>query len=93
MEGGANVLSEAIAASIPILASRIPGNVGILGEDHPGYFETGDTKELATMMARAESDPAFLESLEHASERLTQLVEPAREKRAWRELLLELGIS
>ena len=37
MEGGANVLSEAIAASVPILASRIDGNVGILRADYPGY--------------------------------------------------------
>lgn len=29
IEGGANVLSEAIVASVPILASRIDGNVGI----------------------------------------------------------------
>jgi glycosyltransferase involved in cell wall biosynthesis len=44
IEGGANVLSEAIVASIPILASRIDGNVGILGADYPGYFDVGNTR-------------------------------------------------
>src|SRR5262249_11890594 len=42
-EGGANVISEAIVAGVPILASRIDGNVGLLGEDYSGYFPVGDT--------------------------------------------------
>lgn len=46
MEGGANVLSEAIRLSVPILASRIAGNVGILGTDYPGYFDVSDTSQL-----------------------------------------------
>ena len=64
MEGGANVLSEAIVASVPILASRIDGNVGILGEDYPGYFGVGDTKQLAQLMTRAETCPEYLRFLE-----------------------------
>ena len=48
IEGGANVLSEAIAASVPILASRVDGNVGILGRDYPGYFEVGNTNTART---------------------------------------------
>jgi hypothetical protein len=38
----APLMSEAIAASVPIIASRIDGNVGILGTDYPGYFDVGD---------------------------------------------------
>jgi putative glycosyltransferase (TIGR04348 family) len=37
MEGGANVVSEACMAGLPILASEIPGNTGLLGDDFPGY--------------------------------------------------------
>ena len=37
-EGGANVISEAVVAGLPILASFIDGTVGLLGPDHPGYF-------------------------------------------------------
>src|SRR2546425_1738890 len=46
IEGGANVLSESLVASVPVLASRIPGNVGVLREDYPGYFTVGDTRGL-----------------------------------------------
>src|SRR5262249_12605175 len=48
-EGGANVISEAAIAGVPILASRMDGNVGLLGRDYPGYFGVGDTKALARL--------------------------------------------
>ena len=34
MEGGANVVSEAVVAGLPVIASRIPGSLGLLGEDY-----------------------------------------------------------
>src|SRR5262245_6441845 len=49
MEGGANVLSEALAEGVPILASHIPGCVGLLGEDYPGLFPAGDSQALARL--------------------------------------------
>ena len=36
-EGGANVVSEAIVAGVPVLASSIPGNIGLLGRDYTWY--------------------------------------------------------
>ena len=48
MEGGANVISEAVAIGVPVLASRIPGNAGMLGGRYRGYFETGNEKALAS---------------------------------------------
>lgn len=90
MEGGANVLSETIAASVPILASRIDGNVGVLGANYPGYFDVGDTAELTGLLSRAETSPAYLAQLEAWSKRLTRLVDPAREQQAWSELVGEL---
>ena len=45
-EGGANVVSEAVAAGVPVLASRIDGSVGLLGRDYPGYFPVADTAAL-----------------------------------------------
>jgi dimethylhistidine N-methyltransferase len=90
MEGGANVVSEALAASVPIVASRIPGTVGILGEGYPGYFEAGDTKGLSVLLARAEGDAKFYCTLQAWCERLQPLVEPARERRSWETLLKEL---
>jgi putative glycosyltransferase (TIGR04348 family) len=87
LEGGANALGESIVAGIPVLASRIPGSVGILGRDYPGYFETGATAELARLMTRAETDPAFLGELKRACDQLVELFDPVREEASWMELL------
>lgn len=89
LEGGANALGEAIVAGIPVLASRIPGSVGILGDDYPGYFEAGATAELARLMSRAETDPEFLDELTQACKRLFLLFDPAREESSWLKLLDE----
>lgn len=90
MEGGANALCEAIACSVPTLASRIPGSVGILGPNYPGYFPVGDTKSLARLLRRAETDAKFLARLRSWCDRLKPLVDPDREREAWRRLLAEL---
>jgi putative glycosyltransferase (TIGR04348 family) len=89
MEGGANVLSEAIAASVPILASRIDGNIGILGAAYPGYFDVGNTRQLAELLDRAEGSAEYLAELRAWSGRLTSLVDPAREEQAWCALINE----
>ncbi len=90
MEGGANAVGEAIVAGTPVLASRIPGSAGILGEEYPGYFEVGDTSGLARLMTRAETDEAFLAQLTKHCNRLVPLFDPAREEAAWVKLLGEL---
>jgi putative glycosyltransferase (TIGR04348 family) len=90
IEGGANVLSEAIAASVPILASRIDGNIGILGPAYPGYFDVGNTSQLARLLTRAESSPGYLAELRKWCKNLAVLVEPAREEQAWSDLISEL---
>lgn len=93
MEGGANVVSEALASSVPILSSRIAGTVGVLGPDHPGYFEVGDTEGLAALLARAEDDRTFLAELRRHGRSHAALVSPARERASWRRLLRELSSS
>jgi len=90
MEGGANVVSEAIVAGLPVVSTRIPGSIGMLGDDHPGYFAVGDTEGLAALLERCENEPVFLEELAERSRRLAPLFDPAREIEAWRELLDEL---
>jgi glycosyltransferase involved in cell wall biosynthesis len=90
LEGGANVVSEAIAAGVPVLASRIAGSVGMLGEEYPGYFPAGDTAALAALLHRAETDAPWREDLQARCRALQPLVDPARERQAWRELLAEL---
>jgi glycosyltransferase involved in cell wall biosynthesis len=91
LEGGANVLSEAIVTSAPVIASRIPGTVGILGGNYPGYFDVGDTRELARLLIRAETEPDFLALLRSREDRLAKLFEPEREQKAWKELLREIA--
>ena len=91
MEGGANVISEAIAACVPVIASRIPGSIGILGPDYPGYFPVGDTASLTRLLTRAETEPAFYRSLRSACKRLAPLVAPDRERRSWADLLKGLA--
>jgi putative glycosyltransferase (TIGR04348 family) len=90
-EGGANVISEAIVAGVPILASRMDGNVGLLGRDYPGYFGVGDTKALARLMRRLEQDPAFVADLAKGLRARAPLFRPAREIAAWRSLLADLA--
>lgn len=89
-EGGANVVSEAIAAGTPILCSAIPGNLGLLGADWPGAFPVGDAEALAQQIARAATDQEFFDDLCHRTQRLQAMVAPQTERAAWRALLLEL---
>jgi glycosyltransferase involved in cell wall biosynthesis len=87
MEGGANTICEAIACGTPVLASRISGNIGILGRRYPGLYELGDTKALARLIRRAAEQPAFYARLQEACTQLRPLVDPNRELQAWREVL------
>lgn len=89
-EGGANAVSEALALGVPILATRIPGTLGLLGEDYPGTFAVEDTQGLADLMRRAETDADFYRSLEKACRARAYLTDPAQEIESWRELLSEL---
>ncbi len=86
-EGGANVISEAIVAEVPVLSTDIPGSRGLLGDDYPGYYPVGDDKGLANLLLRAESEPAFLAELEEHCARLSPCFTPEGERAAWRGLL------
>jgi putative glycosyltransferase (TIGR04348 family) len=88
-EGGANVLSEALASGVPVVCSRIPGSTGLVGTDYPGLFAVGDTQGLAALLERVETDAEFRGTLASWCRRLAPLVEPARERKAWRDLLTD----
>lgn len=90
-EGGSNALSEAIVQGTPVLATRVPGNVGVLGEGHPGLFRVGGERELAQLLERCERDARFLEDLRQSSLALAPLLTPRRECQAWSELMAELA--
>lgn len=92
MEGGANAISEAIAAGVPVLASDIPGTVGLLGTGYPGYFPVGATRGLADLLHLAETDAGFYKNLKSWCQRLRPLFRPARERQSWRRLLQEMSV-
>jgi glycosyltransferase involved in cell wall biosynthesis len=90
-EGGANVISEAIVAGVPIIASNIPGNTGLLGKDYPGLYPLGDERALAEMFTQAENDPAFLKRLGKACQALRPKFLPMRESDKWNDLITAVG--
>ena len=91
MEGGANVVCEALAVRTPIIASRIPGNIGMLGADYAGYYDLGDERALAALMSRAETDLAWYRLLGRQCAARRPLVAPRNERAALKRLLHELG--
>jgi glycosyltransferase involved in cell wall biosynthesis len=90
MEGGAHVVSEAIAAGVPVLASKIPGNCGLLGKDYLGYFPVGNEKALARLLYRAATDQLFYKKLQEQVRKLQKLVQPGHERSSIQKLVTRL---
>jgi glycosyltransferase involved in cell wall biosynthesis len=93
IEGGANVIIEAVTAGVPVLASDISGNRGMLGDDYAGYFAPSDSEALAHMIERTQADPAFYARLRAQCDARAALFAPARERAALLQLLDNLLTS
>ena len=91
LEGGANVLSEALALGVPILASRVAGVEGLLGEGYAGYFPPGDASGLAERLHQAGRDEVYYRRLQIACEKLAPMVAPEWELQSWQQLLSSLA--
>jgi len=89
-EGGSLALAEAVVTGLPVLVTRIPAAVGMLGARHPGFFPVGDAAALAGLLARVESDVAFRERLERESRRIAPRFRATTEREAWRALIARL---
>lgn len=87
MEGGANVIIEAILSDTPVLASAIPGSIGMLGENYPGYFPVGNDAALATLIERCQTDAGFMALLRRHCEARAPLFTPEREQRLVRAVV------
>jgi putative glycosyltransferase (TIGR04348 family) len=87
MEGGANVIIEAVTSGVPVVASDIPGNRGMLGEKYAGYFPPGDSLKLAQLIERAAGDPGFYGRLQAQCAARAPLFAPERERASLLELL------
>ena len=90
MEGGANVIVEAVTAGTPVLASRISGNVGMLGRDYPGYFPVGNGEALAALLSRCVGEPRFYAGLQRGCRARRPLFDPRRERSSLLGILAEL---
>ena len=91
LEGGANVVSEALMANVPVIASRMSGNIGMLGENYPGYFPVSNERALAKLLIRAEQDTDFYRSLKRSCRERKKIISAAREKSALKSLLAEVS--
>lgn len=90
MEGGANVLIEAVTSGVPVLVSSIPGSLGLLGDDYPGVFPVGDDAALAELIERCRDRPAFLDDLRARCAAIAPRFAPERERDAVRTLVRSL---
>lgn len=90
MEGGANVVCEAAAAGVPVIASRVAGNIGMLGRGYPGYYAVGDERALARTIRRAVCDPGYYARLKRLIARRRPLFLPSAERAGLRALIADL---
>lgn len=87
MEGGAHVVMEAIRSGTPVLASRIDGNLGLLGRGYEGVFDPGDDAALAALLTRARDDPAMLPRLAAQLAPRAALFDPSAERAALHQIV------
>ncbi len=90
MEGGAHVLMEAVCSGTPVLASHIPGNVGMLGADYGGYFPWGDAPALAALLRACRDDAGRISALQAQCRLRAPLFTPDAERAGLLALLDEL---
>ena len=88
IEGAPNVLFEALSLRLPIIASKIDGHVGILGEDYGGYFKVGDTVGLRKLLLRCSQEPNFYRRLAETSDRIAKKYKPGNEVKALLDAIL-----
>ena len=91
MEGGANVVCEAAAARVPVLASRVSGNIGMLGRGYPGYFRPGDEQDLARLIRRSALDRTYYARLKRMTAARRPLFLPSAERAGLRALIAGLS--
>ena len=84
------MIIEAVTSGVPVLASDIEGNRGMLGDDYEGYFPVGDAAALAGLVDRSIADPAWYAQLRAQCARRAELFTPEAERRAVVDLAAEL---
>lgn len=90
MEGGAHVIMEAVCSGVPVLASRISGNIGMLGDNYAGFFTVGDAHALASLLLKFRNEPAFVAQLQGQCAARATLFEPDHERTGLITIVQEL---
>lgn len=90
-EGGANSVGESIVLGVPVLASRVEGNVGMLGDDYAGYFSADSEQELADLMHRVIHDSDFLEKLRQQVRVRSEKFLRENEKQDWMNVIQKIS--
>jgi putative glycosyltransferase (TIGR04348 family) len=94
LEGGAHAVMEAVRSGTPVLASRVDGNVGMLGTDYAGYFALDDAQALVALLRRCRQEQVrgvagLLHTVQQQSAQRATLFDPATEQDALRQLVAE----
>lgn len=87
MEGGANVIIEAVTSGVAVVASKISGNIGMLGDDYAGYFAPGDAAALAQLIEHCANDARFHALLQRQCALRAALFSPEAEQTALLKLM------
>lgn len=82
LEGGAHAIIEALRSGTPVIASRIDGNLGLLGADYAGLFEWNHADQLAALLIRARDDASLLSALQTQCAQRASLFDPEQERRS-----------
>lgn len=72
-EGMSNALVEALAHGCLVVASRIPGNIAVVGDDYPLLFDAHDALDLAAVLGTALTDQAVRRAAQTAVDERAQL--------------------
>lgn len=84
------MVCEALAADLPVIASAVSGNIGMLGQDYAGYYPYGDENSLSKLLYRAESEPEFYNLLKTQCAARKALIQPQQESTGLQRLLEEV---
>ena len=86
-EGGANSIGESIMLGTPVLASKVEGNIGMLGVDYDGYFESNNAQELAQLMNKIIAESSFRDSLKQQVIARSAVFQRKRERDGWLQII------
>jgi len=92
-EGGANSIAESICVGTPVLASKIDGNVGFLGDNYPGYFDPYEPESLASLTKQVLGDTQLSEQLQRTCSNRSHLFTRTQEQQGWDNLVTKVCAS